>query len=172
MSDAPAGEPAKTTELRLVVWQFVRIMVQLEKVSRVRGRDRAPTVYRDWRGSWTEIDRTLDRLGKTDVEAFSDLMMNQEVVLKLNGKSQLNEVARTAENVVGQLDQLIRDARGNARQEEDLQFERREMKALVRQLRKMGKSSGGKRRSGGRPRPSRPAASSSRPPRRGGKRKA
>ena len=166
MNDAPAGERTDSVELRLVVWQFVRIMVQLEKVSRVRGRDRAPSVYREWRSAWTEVDRTLERLGKTDVEAFSDLMMNQEVVLKMRGKGQLNEVTRTAENVVGQLDQLIREARGNAQQEEDLQFERREMKALVRKLRKMGPATGGKRRTGG-PRPSRPAS----PPRRGRKRK-
>ncbi|MBO6783676.1 MAG: hypothetical protein JJ899_10465 [Alphaproteobacteria bacterium] len=166
MNDAPGGERADAIELRLVVWQFVRVMVQLEKVSRVRGRDRAPSVYGAWRSAWTEIDRTLERLGKTDADAFSDLMMNQEVVLKIRDRSQLNEVTRTAENVVGQLDQQIREARGNAQQEEDLQFERREMKALVRQLRKMGPASGKKRRTGG-PRPSRPAS----PPRRGRKQK-
>lgn len=166
MNEAHPNAPAPTTELRLTVWQFVRIMVQLETVAKVRGGTRGPSVYQDWRGSWTEIDRTLERLGKTDAEAFSDLMMNQEVVLRCRDRIQINEVSRTAENVVGQLDELLREARGDAKREEELQFERREMKALVKQLRRLGRP-GGRPRSGG-PRPSTPSG----PQRRGGKRKA
>ena len=169
MSEPQSNAPASTTELRLIVWQFVRIMVQLETVTKVRGGTRGPSVYQDWRGSWTEIDRTLERLGKTDSEAFADLMMNQEVVLRCRDRVQINEVSRTAENVVAQLDELLREARGDAKREEELQFERREMKVLVKHLRRQGRS-GGKARSGG-PRPSRPSTSSG-PARRGGKRKA
>jgi hypothetical protein len=165
MSDARTSAPPAGTELRLIVWQFVRIMVQLETVSRVRGRERGPSVYQDWRGSWTEIDRTLERLGKTDSEAFADLMMNQEVVLRCRDRSQVNEVSRTAENVVAQLDELLKEARGDAKKEEELQFERREMKALVKHLRRQGRS-GNKARSGA-PKPATPAS----PPRRGKKRK-
>lgn len=165
MSDAPTKSPATGIEIRLVVWQFVRVMVQLETVTKVRGRSRGPSIYQDWRGSWTEIDRTLERLGKTDSEAFSDLMMNQEVVLKCRDRTQLNELMRTAENVVSQLDELLKEARGNPVREEELQFERREMKALVKHLRRQGRS-GGKPRSGP-PKPPTPSG----PPRRGKKRK-
>lgn len=166
MSDARTRSPAGGgIEIRLVVWQFVRVMVQLETVAKVRGRSRGPSIYQDWRGSWTEIDRTLERLGKTDAEAFSDLMMNQEVVLKCRDRTQLNEVTRTAENVVSQLDELLKEARGNPTREEELQFERREMKALVKHLRRQGRA-GGKSRSGA-PKPAAP----SNPPRRGKKRK-
>lgn len=164
MSDAHPNSAAAGTEIRLIVWQFVRVMVQLETVSRVRGSSRGPSIYQDWRGSWTEIDRTLERLGKTDSEAFADLMMNQEVVLRCRDRSQINELLRTAENVVAQLDELLKEARGNATREEELQFERREMKALVKHLRRQGRS-GGKPRSGA-PKPSTPAN----PPRRGKKR--
>lgn len=155
MNEPRPAAPGGTTELRLIVWQFVRIMVQLETVTRVRGGSRAPSVYQDWRGSWTEIDRTLERLGKTDMEAFSDLMMNQEVVLRCRDRGQINEVSRAAENVVAQLDELLREARGDGQREEELQFERREMKALVKQLRRQGRS-GNKPRTGG-PRPSTPS---------------
>ncbi len=153
MNDAPEGGRSGGSELRLVVWQFVRIMVQLETVSRVRGDKRGPSIYRDWRSAWIEVDRTLDRLGKTDADAFSDLMMNQEVVLRCRDRTQINEVTRTAENVVAQLDELMRDSRGDGQREEDLQFERREMKALVRQLRNLGRPSGGAHRAQGKGKP-------------------
>ena len=153
MNDAPAGGRSGGTELRLVVWQFVRIMVQLENVSRVRGDKRGPSTYREWRTAWVEVDRTLDRLGKTDADAFSDLMMNQEVVLRCHDRTQINEVTRTAENVVAQLDELLRDARGDGQREEDLKYERREMKALVRQLRNLGRPSGGAHRAQGKGKP-------------------
>ncbi len=153
MNDASAGGRSGGTELRLVVWQFVRIMVQLENVSRVRGDKRGPSIYREWRTAWVEVDRTLDRLGKTDADAFSDLMMNQEVVLRCHDRTQINEVTRTAENVVAQLDELLRDARGDGQREEDLKYERREMKALVRQLRNLGRPSGGAQRAQGKGKP-------------------
>jgi hypothetical protein len=134
----PEGGPA-TTELRIIVWQFVRIMVQLETVARARGRLKAPTVFSDWRSAWTEIDRTLTRLADSDADAFSDLMMNQEVVVRCRDKSQVNEVTRAIENVMNQLDQQIRAVRGEAKEEEELRFERREMNALLKHLRKSGR---------------------------------
>ena len=142
MSDTRSRPSVAGTEIRLVIWQFVRIMVQLETVTKIRGSSRGPSIYQDWRSSWTEIDRTLERLGKTDNQAFADLMMNQEVVLKCRDRSQLNEASRTAENVASQLDELLKEARGNPAREEELQFERREMKALVKHLRRLGRSGG------------------------------
>ncbi|HCP01083.1 MAG TPA: hypothetical protein DIT35_06285 [Rhodospirillaceae bacterium] len=149
------------TELRIIVWQFVRIMVQLETVARARGPAKAPSVYGDWRPAWTEIDRTLTRLGDTDSEAFSDLMMNQEVVLRARGRSQMDEVTRSIENIINQLDQEIRAVRGEAAAEEELRFERRELNALLKKLRKMRRAGGG--RSAG--------PKSANPPRRGRGRK-
>lgn len=134
-----------STELRIIVWQFVRIMVQLETVARARGRAKAPTVFADWRAAWTEIDRTLTRLADSDAEAFSDLMMNQEVVVRCRDKSQVNEVTRAIENVMNQLDQQIRAVRGEAKAEEELRFERREMNALLKHLRKTGRGGGARK---------------------------
>ena len=66
-------------------------------------------------------------------------MMNQEVVLRCRDKSQVNEVTRAIENVINQLDQQIRAVRGEAKAEEELRFERREMNALLKYLRKTGR---------------------------------
>lgn len=168
MNKPGTGGGNTATELRIVVWQFVRIMVQLETVSRARGRAKAPSVYKDWRPAWTEIDRTLTRLGDSDADAFSDLMMNQEVVLRCRDRSQMNEVTRAIENVINQLDQQIRAVRGEAKAEEELRFERRELNALLKKLRKTGRG----RPAGSRPKGGRAGdAKGASPPRRGRGRK-
>ena len=60
-------------QLRIVVWQFVRIMVQLE--AEAGRRKRRASVYDDWREAWEELDARLTDLGKKDVAAYSNLMM-------------------------------------------------------------------------------------------------
>ena len=77
-------------KLEIGVWQFVRIMVELEARSR-RSKNRRPaakgraTVYDDWREAWEELDNRLSELGGRDQEAYADLMMNQNVVVKVGG---------------------------------------------------------------------------------------
>jgi hypothetical protein len=139
MSRSHASASPDANELRVVVWQFVRIMVQLESVARSRGRERAPTVYGDWRSAWTEVDRTLERLGKSEPDAFADLMMNQEVVLRCRDRTQVNDVVRAIENVIHQIDQQIRAVTGDGQAEEDLRFERKELNALAKKLRGQGR---------------------------------
>lgn len=129
-------------ELRLVVWQFVRIMVQLETASRARGRKSAPSLYGAWRPAWQEIDRRLTQLGKTDTAGFSDLMMEQEVVLKCRDRAQLNETIRTVDNIINQLKASAKKTSGDVRAATDLRFERTEMETLGRHLRKLVKSGG------------------------------
>ena len=141
---APTEKPGVKApiELRLVVWQFVRIMVQLETASRARGRQSAPSLYGAWRPAWQEIDRRLTQLGKTDSAGFSELMMEQEVVLKCRDRAQLNELIRTVDNIVNQLKASAKTASGDPRAATDLRFERTELETLGRHLRKLVKSSG------------------------------
>jgi hypothetical protein len=141
MARTEPGESNALVELRLVVWQFVRVMVQLETVSRARGRQSAPSLYGAWRPAWQEIDRRLTQLGKTDSAGFSDLMMEQEVVLQCRDRAQLNELIRTVDNIVNQLKASAKTASGDPRAATDLRFERTEMETLSRHLRKLVKSS-------------------------------
>lgn len=143
MSAQPASRGGKAPiELRLVVWQFVRVMVQLEAVSRARGRDGAPSLYGAWRPAWQEIDRRLTAVGKNDATAFSDLMMEQEVVLQCRNRAQMSELTRTIENVINQLKSEIKAASGDARRLTDLRYEKTELETLGRRLRKLAKSAG------------------------------
>lgn len=139
---AEASGGKAPVEVRLVVWQFVRIMVQLEAAARARGRQGAPSLHGAWRPAWQEIDRRLTQLGKTDAAGFSDLMMEQEVVLQCRNRSQLNELARTVDNVVNQLKSEIKAAAGDPRAVTDLRFERAELETLGRHVRKLAKASG------------------------------
>jgi hypothetical protein len=126
-------------EVRLVVWQFVRVMVQLETAARARGRQGAPSLYGAWRPAWQEIDRRLTQLSKTDTAGFSELMMEQEVVLQCRNRAQLNELVRAVDNVVNQLKTEMKAATGDARRTTDLRFERTELETLGRHLRKLAK---------------------------------
>ena len=81
--------------LRLAVWQFVRIMVQLETSSRARGHKNAPTLYSYWRPAWQEIDNRLTETGKSDANAFSDLIWSIKVSRKVGKALILTSVCVT-----------------------------------------------------------------------------
>ena len=135
----------------ITVWQFVRVMVQLESVTKSRGgrsrgnlRHQPATpqqrpVYVDWRSAWQEVDRELKRLADSDAEAFSDLMMSQNVVLECRGRSQLNEVTRAIDNVVHQMRAEVRASTGDAEHISDLRYEIRELEKLAKKLSGVGR---------------------------------
>jgi hypothetical protein len=142
--------------LDITVWQFVRIMVQLEAVAKSRSggrrggppvaKDRAPQqrpVYADWRAAWQEIDRELTRLAAGDAEAFADLMMNRNVVLECRGRGQLNEVTRAIGNIVHQMREQVRASAGDEQHAADLRFEIRELEKLARKLSGVGRKKTG-----------------------------
>ena len=125
------------TEIRVVVWQFVRIMVQLETESTRRkprsGGVRA-SVYESWREAWEELDTKLTELGKRDHRAYSNLMMDQEVVLECANATDLAEVLQTVDRVIKRLGDMITRKQGKLK---DLRFEVRDLKTLRQELQAM-----------------------------------
>ena len=120
---------AKKRELRITVWQFVRIMVALE------GRRPRARVYDDWKGAWGELDAELTRLGREDHAQYSDLMMNEEVVLELRDDNRRREVVAALQRVMRRTKQEMRAAKSGAPDRRSLKFEMRELDALHRALR-------------------------------------
>lgn len=116
-------------KLEISVWQFVRIMVELEAAA-VRVKDgRRPTAYDDWREAWEELDNRLTDLAARDHAAYGDLMMNKDVVVKCRGETQRREVVQALDRVIKTMKSEIR--RGGKRQRlEDLRFESRELRGL------------------------------------------
>jgi len=119
---------ANKRELRLTVWQFVRIMVALE------GRRTRPRVHADWQAVWRELDGELTRLGQYDHAAYSDLMMNQEVVLELSNDKRRGEVRAALERVMRRMKQELRIAKSGAEERRSLKFELQELSDLHRTL--------------------------------------
>ena len=118
----------KKGEMRITVWQFVRIMVALE------GRRARPSVYAAWEGSWRELDAELTKLGRTDHASYSDLMMNQEVVLDLSSDKHRGEVIAALRRIMQDLKQQLRVASGGAADRRSLKFELAELGQLSKTL--------------------------------------
>ena len=115
---------AAKDELRIAVWQFVRIMVALE------GRRPRARVYDDWKQAWHELDGELGRLGQSDHAAYSDLMMNQEVVLTLGGPARRREVVQALSRVTRDIKRRMSAAKSGAAERKSLKFELAELTAL------------------------------------------
>ena len=127
-------------ELRIVVWEFVRIMVQLEKSTKSKNHKNSLSIYHAWLPAWHEIDDRLTESGKKDASEFSELMMEKEVLLQCRSNKQLNELYRVLENVINQLKVETRLASGNAEKLTSLRYEKSELETLLRKTRRMRKS--------------------------------
>lgn len=110
------------------VWQFVRIMVQLEATAK------GGAAWSAWRESWEELDAKLESLRHRDPRAYGELMMDQQVVLPLERRGQLAEVTIAAQAVLANLDTSIADRNLDRQRRADLRFERSEMAELVETL--------------------------------------
>jgi len=127
---------ANSGTLAIDVWQFVRVMVALEKPAR-RGRP-AGAAYMAWREIWRELDQRLTDLGKTDAAGFADLMMEQQVVLPVSRPAIVREEVETIEAVTRQMTTDLDRGTGDAGHQSNLRFERKELNALARKIARHG----------------------------------
>lgn len=121
-----------TTEIRFVVWQFVRLMVQLEESVKA-GTDKATKeLYNSWEDIWVDLDAKLIDMGKKNPESFAELMMDQEVVSELTN----DEADLVALQLKIVLDDITNKLKHTDVEEdvEDLSFERDELSQLINEL--------------------------------------
>lgn len=119
-------------ELEFVVWEFVRVMVELERVG--EDSDVGAGVYSAWLEAWRELDHRLTELGNTDAEGFSNLMMEQTVAVPCASARQLAETVAALTGITGALEREIKEARGDAARIDELEFERTELQELIARL--------------------------------------
>ena len=120
-------------ELRFTVWQFVRLMVQLEKTVETDKTGPVKTLYDGWEDIWVDLDAQLVDLGKHDPEAFADLMMDQEVVCNDVSKDDCGVVVEQLKLAVEEIKNLL--TKTDAQEEvEDLSFERDELQSLMKDI--------------------------------------
>ena len=112
-------------------------MVELEETRPTNKKGsrsfRASPVYLDWRKTWESLDRQLEGLSKTNHSAFSDLMMEEKVLLQVRSKAQLNEVISAIERVIRRMGHLQKES-DSADQLEAFRFEKKRLSELKREL--------------------------------------
>ena len=113
-------------ELEITVWQFVRIMVDLEE------RGGTSPAYKAWREAWQELDKQLDKIRNKNADAFADLMMNKEVIVE-GDKTQILDAAAAAQRVAKAISK-VRKKTKNQRTKDELMFEQGELEELWGQL--------------------------------------
>lgn len=132
-------------ELRFTVWQFVRLMVHLEDAAKPAAAQRR--LYEAWRDVWTPLDRELADLAAGDAEAYSTMMMDQDVVFEDATSDQAAAAAGALEAVMADLDAAIAQEADKAEGPDgdeafvqSLKFERRELRQLARKLARLGET--------------------------------
>lgn len=99
-------------ELRFTVWEFVRLMVHLEDADTLPP---AAQGLRDaWRDIWTSLDEELARLAEEDFDAYSTMMMDQDVVIEDATLDHAHAAAGALTDVMNVMDAAI--AQGAARE--------------------------------------------------------
>jgi hypothetical protein len=123
----------KVIEIDLTVWQFVRIMVELER------RKSRSLAYKLWQGAWEELDGRLDALrAGNKMDEFSNLMMNQEVSLQAE-KIHLTEAAEAAERVISVIGKTLSKTR-DTKAKDELMFEQAELSEVNNRLKMIARN--------------------------------
>ncbi|HEY9080686.1 hypothetical protein [Magnetovibrio sp.] len=126
-------------ELRFTVWQFVRLMVHIEE--RTDPPKSLATLLTAWGDIWQSLDADLADLAERDFDAYSELMMDQEVVIDDATLDQAHAAQQAVEEIMAIMDRTIKSEEDPASKSErdpehlqSLKFERRELRQLARKL--------------------------------------
>lgn len=118
-------------ELRFTVWQFVRLMVHLEEHPAQSATAKA--LYAAWADVWAALDRDLARLAQDDMDAYSEMMLDQDVVIEDATPDQVATAKAALEAVIAEMDRAL-EAEAEKTMLDSLKFERRELHQLSRKL--------------------------------------
>ena len=120
-------------EIEMTVWQFVRVMVELER------RKSRSLAWKLWQGAWEEMDARLDALRAANKnDEFSNLMMNQEITV-LGEKVHIQEAAEASERVVSVIGKTLAKTR-DTKDKDDLMFEQAELADLTNRLKMIARN--------------------------------
>jgi len=131
----PKPNPGPGAQLRFTVWQFVRLMVHLEdrQTAKSGPRPEEAALLKAWAAIWSPLDQDLARLAESDTDAYSDMMMDQDVVIEDATPAEVLTAKAALEAVVKEMDLAIKRG-GETALLDSLNFERRELGQLTRKL--------------------------------------
>lgn len=121
-------------KLEFTVWEFVRLMVELEASADSSAPDSGGSAYAAWREPWAELDDRLTDLGKRNPDGFADLMMEQTITVPCGSRRHCKEATDALGRVIIDLGQEIKQSRKNSDRVDELEFERTELREVVGRL--------------------------------------
>lgn len=120
-------------DLRLTVWQFVRLMVQVDETLAAKPDPAVQAVKDMWDDIWLDIDARLEELGRNDPDGFATMMMDQEVVLTGMTLPLRSAIAGEVAKVVRTM-QATRRSTKDQQAKDDLTFEIQELNDVLSDL--------------------------------------
>ena len=110
------------------IWQFVRIMVEAET------NKEGKILLDNFGDAWNEVDAKLTELADTDMQAYANMMMSQNIVLETDKKineAMVSIISSVIEKLTNQLDNIDAESDELA---QDLAFEIQGLEQLVDEL--------------------------------------
>jgi len=118
-------------KIEFVVWQFVRMMVELESLARPRGRNARDTFRARNASAWNALDKELETLGQADATKYAKRMMKDTVVINTKTPAQVVEVSDALGRVINHMGaELRRGTDDDSAKRASLMFEQTELKKL------------------------------------------
>ena len=123
-------------KLNFTVWQFVRVMVDLEKRSRRGGEVRHKSLYSRYHDTWKKLDAELDALTASGTDAdhakYSRRMMSDTIVIRTDNPGDVLEVIQALGRVIHQMTSNLRKTsmRANASQQASVRYELEKLEQL------------------------------------------
>lgn len=129
-------------ELRLNTWEFVRLMVQCEEANKKNPPKTIVLLWESWADIWTPLDATLNDLIEADFNAYSEMMMEDEVVIQDVTPDQLQATITELGNVKTAMESALKSTAGtnqiHAEVREAMEFEITELTTRIENLQVMG----------------------------------
>ncbi len=116
-------------KIELGIWQFVRIMVEAEE------NPNGNKLLEAYKETWQDVDSTLSELASKDMEEYSAVMMENQIVLDDVSRENADTIMEMVSNVIERMGALIDDIEDeNDLLLDDLAFEIQGLEQLVDEI--------------------------------------
>lgn len=118
-------------KIEFVVWQFVRVMVEMESLARPRGRNARATFRARNAATWNDLDKELAALSQANPTTYAKRMMKDTIVVNTKTGAQVVEVSQALGRVINHMAaELRRGTHDDPSQRASLMFEQTELRKL------------------------------------------
>lgn len=120
-------------QVKFTVWQFVRVMVWLEDATKDKAAQEA---YKAWSNTWNDVDQELAKLAEENHDAYSEMMMDREVIFEEVSKEHAEQVLKALEAVTLSMKNELDGGNTDEDYLESIRLERRELRGKSTKLKK------------------------------------